>query len=271
MSPSALPDAYDLVAWSDVLHARLNAAFKDIARKQGLKDEKEWLGAAIELLESAREGAAEVLARATALPELEATREDRGRALQQAGVDAVERLQAGITFHGGARSPLLEAVFAKLKVPAARKAVKKDFEKFCADFEKRLATGYVKRMFADAAYEPVRPAAAQVRAAFEAWRAAFSPKPLSDADAKGLRQELSATAHRLEVPMRQARLLAEAALAPVKGAFEASGLGQRPKRRAAKAAQSAEAPAMEAPAAGAPAEEEPPSGKAAPKPKRKAG
>jgi hypothetical protein len=46
-----------------------------------------------------------------------------------------------------------------------------------------------------------------------------------------LREEIVGHARRLELPMRQARLLAEAALAPIRNAFEDSGIGQKPKRR----------------------------------------
>lgn len=238
MTAMSLPDAFDAVAWSEVLHQRLMKAFTSLSGKPGLKAEKEWLGAAVELLGVAREAIGDTLARATALPELEETREEHAKGLQQAAVDAVERLQAGITFHAGSRSPVLEALYAKLKLPALRRADWKTFEKFCADFEKRLNSGYVKRMVADPAFEFAGPVVTQVRGSFAAWRAALAPKAPAEADAKSLREELVGLAEALELPMRQARLLGEAALAPVKDAVDESGILQKPKRRAGKRPES---------------------------------
>ena len=151
--------------------------------------------------------------------------------MQQAAVDSLERLQAGIAFHAGPRAPLLEALFGKLKVPVLRRVDREDFEKFCTDFEKRLSSTYAKRMLADEGLAPVQAAADHLRAAFKAWREAFSGEPLPEREAGQLRVELGAFADALELPMRQARLLAEAALAPVEEAFQQSGLAQKPRKR----------------------------------------
>jgi hypothetical protein len=248
MSPSSLLEAFDAVAHSEVFLARLEAARAELSRKQGLKDEKAWLAAAVDRVTAAREGMGDLLTRALRLPHLEPLREEHARTLQQAAVDAVERLQAGITFHGGSRAPLLEALFARLKLPALRRADRETFEKFCADFEKRLNGSYVKRMFSDATYAPLGPALEALREAFAAWRAALSPAPLTETETRALADELDAAARRLELPLRQARLLAEAACAPVKNLFESSGLAAKPKKRTLKAAVSetaAERPAAE--------------------------
>lgn len=236
MTTPSLLDAFDAVSHSELLLSRLHAAFAELSRKQGLKDEKEWLGAAIERITAAREGVGDLLTRVMRLPELEAVREEHARTLQGAAVDAVERLQAGITFQGGSRSPLLEAIFGKLKLPVLRRADREDFEKFTTDFEKRLNSSYVKRMFGEPSFAVVQPALEQVRQSFSTWRGGFSPEVLADADAQALRDELDAFARRLDLPMRQARLLAEAALAPVKDMYEESGIAQKPKRRSLKPA-----------------------------------
>ncbi|MEW6435147.1 MAG: hypothetical protein AB1730_26910 [Myxococcota bacterium] len=235
MSPSSLLEAFDAVAHSEVLLARLGAAQAELSRKQGLKDEKAWLSAAVDRVTHARAGVGDLLTRVLRLPQLEALREEHARTLQQAAVDAVERLQAGITFHGGSRAPLLETLFAKLKLPALRRVGRADFEKFCADFERRLNGSYVKRMLADATYAPLAPALTGLRAAFATWRGAFSPEPLAETEARALMDELDAAARRLELPLRQARLLAEAACAPVKDLYESSGLAAKPKKRTLKA------------------------------------
>ena len=67
--------------------------------------------------------------------------------------------------------------------------------------------------------------------AFTTWRGVFSDQPLSDTDAQALRDELDAVSRRLELPCRQARLLAEAALTPLKELLENSGISHKPKRR----------------------------------------
>lgn len=270
MTMSSLLDAFDAVSHSELLLARLNSAFIELSRKQGLKDEKEWLGAAIERVSAARDGVGDLLTRVMRLPELEAAREEHARTLQNAAVDAVERLQAGITFAGGSRSPLLEAIFGKLKLPVLRRTDREDFEKFCNDFEKRLNSSYAKRMFGEPAFAVVQPAIEQVRQAFAAWKGGFSPEPLGDADAQALRDELDACARRLDLPMRQARLLAEAALSPLKDAYEASGIGAKPKRRTPKPAVTEAIPDEDE--AGAEAAEEPPeepAAEAAPKKTKK--
>jgi len=171
------------------------------------------------------------------LPELEALRGDHQERLQQLAVDAVEKLQAGITFHGGPRHPLLEAVFGKLKLPLARRAAQAEFQRFAADLEKKLDSAYARRMLAEAALAAVQPAVEEVRAGFGAWRGALSSEPLPEAEARALRDELEALARDLELPCRQARLLAEAALSPVKGLYEASGLGARTRRRSGQATE----------------------------------
>lgn len=227
----SLAEAFDVVSWSQTLLERLELAQAELSKKQGLKDEKGWLMLAVDRLTAARSELADLNQRAMRLPELESAREEHARSLQGAVVDAIERLQAGITFVGGTRAPLLEALFGKVKLPAARRIDRDDFERFCADFEKKLSSGYSKRMLAESAFTPVVPVVDQVRSTITAWRSGFTPEPLTPTEAMALRDEIVGHARRLELPMRQAKLLAEAALAPVKNAFDESGIGQKPKRR----------------------------------------
>jgi hypothetical protein len=255
MTPASLLEAFDAVAFSETFLTRLEAAEAELSRKQGLRDEKAWLASAVGRVVTAREGVGDLLTRALRLAALEPLREEHARTLQQVVVDAAERLQAGITFHGGSRAPLLETLFARLKLPALRRVDREDFEAFCADFEKRLAGSYVKRMLTDTTYAPLEPVLAEWRTAVATWRGAFAEAALPEADARALTDELDAAARRLDLPLRQARLLAEAACAPVKDLFDTSGLAARPKRRTLKAVvteAAAEADVLE------PAVEEPP-------------
>ena len=75
-----LLDAYDVVAWSEALQAKLSAAFATLSRKQGLKEEKEWLGCAL------ADQPAELVQRSQTLRGFEQmrwTRQDRVRAPHQ--------------------------------------------------------------------------------------------------------------------------------------------------------------------------------------------
>ncbi len=229
-------DAFDTVAWSETFAERLDAAALELGKKQGFKDEKDWLTQAQRKVAEAREGLGPLGSTLLRLPELEPVREEHARTLQGEAVDAVERLQAGITFHAGSRAPLLEALYGKLKLPLLRRCDAEDFERFCADFEKKLGSSYAKRMLSDPGFAFAQPVIEQAHKSFAAWRGAFSSEPLPEGDAQALREELLARARKLEQPLKQARLLAEAALCPLKDAFENSGLGQRPKRRSPKPA-----------------------------------
>jgi hypothetical protein len=232
MTMTSLLDSFDTVSHSEQLLLRLESATAELSKKQGLKEEKAWLDTAMQRVASAREGIGDLLTRVLRLPELEPVREEHARTLQGLAVDAVERLHAGITFAAGSRAPIIEALYGKLKIPVLRRCDREDFEKFCADFEKRLNTSYAKRMFGDASLQVIAPALTQLQEAFATWRGVFSDQPLTEQDAQALRDELDAVSRRLELPCRQARLLAEAALTPLKELFENSGLGQKPRRRA---------------------------------------
>ena len=232
---TTLLDAFELVSHAEQLLPRLDAAAAEFAKRDGLVEEKAWLATARQRMEVAREGTGDLLTRALRIPELEPVKGDHARILQGAVVDALEHLHAGITFAGGARAPLLEALYYKLKIPVLRKCDRDGFEKFCSDFDKRLSSTYARRMLADANYAPVAPALEKLRRSFTTWRDIFIAGPLPDDQVQALRDELDTAARRLELPCRQARLLAQAALVALKDVLEPPALViARPKRRAGK-------------------------------------
>lgn len=241
----SLIESYDAVAFTAVLNERLTAATARLGKVRGLTEEKVWLEAAVERLAATRAPWVELLQKVARLPELEVVRSAQILELQNVAVDAVERLQAGITFHTGSRMPLLDSLFGKLKFATLRRADVGEFEKFCSDFEKRLNTQYAKRLLVTAAFEFAIPVIEQVRAAFAGWRAGLGGEPLPEGEAAALVEALREAASQVELPLRQVRLLAEAALAPVAGAFEESGLGAKPKKRAVKVAAKVEEVAVE--------------------------
>jgi hypothetical protein len=231
-----LLDAFELVATSEQLPPRLDAAAAELAKRPGLAEEKAWVEAARRRVAPAREGTGDLLVRVLRLPELEPVRADRTRLLQGAAVDALEHVHAAITFAGGPRTPLLEALYFKLKIPQLRRCDRDDFERFWGDFDKRLGSTYARRMLADETYAPVAPALERLRAAFATWQGVFDTTPLEASEAEALREELRLAARALDVPQRQARLLAQAALAPLKEIelAEAAALLQKSKRRGAR-------------------------------------
>jgi hypothetical protein len=230
---TSLLEAFELVAQADQLRPRLEAAAAELAKNSRLAEEKAWIAIARERLQAACTGIAEdLLVRALRLPELEAIKPEHARALQGTAVDALEHLHAAITFAGGARAPLLEALYYKLKIIPLRKVDRDEFEAFCTDFEKRLASTYAKRMLADPDYAPVGPALDRLRRAVAVWRSVFIAEPAAGEEADLLRAELDAAARRLDIAGRQARLLAQAALVPLREIVDApSLLGLKKKKR----------------------------------------
>lgn len=210
---STLLESFELLIQAEQLAPRLTAAAAALAQLPALEDEKAWLATACARLVAVRPDAhGDLLNRALRLPELEGMKAERGKLLQAAIADEIERLQAGIAFAGGARSPLLDVLFHNLKVPALRKCARPELEKFCAELEHRLTSSYARRMFASKPYTEVMPAVQAMTAAVTTWRRVFVEAPLAGAAAEALGEELMAAGRSVELALRQARLLATAAL-----------------------------------------------------------
>ncbi|MHB8876407.1 MAG: hypothetical protein ACYC8T_22160 [Myxococcaceae bacterium] len=236
-------EAYDLIFHSAQLQDRLSAALATLSKKQGLKREKEWLSGTVELLHASREGLPALVEKSLRLPELAGVREEHAATLQGLWVDALERLLAGITFHAGSRAPLIEALFPRQKLPALRRAKPEVVDGYAAELEKRIAGGYAKRMLAQETFAFALPVIEEVRAAFAPWKASFSGEELPGEEAEAVRAELATAAKKLEVPIRQAKLISEAALTPVNGAYETSGIGLKLRKHTQKPAPAAAQPA----------------------------
>jgi len=227
-------EAYDLIRFAEAFEARLVTASDTLADKEGLDAEKEWLATALELVRTALVPAPALLGRAKDLPELEEAREEFSFQQQNLWVDALEKLHAGITFCASSRAPVIEALFPHLKFPQLRRASQETVNEFAAAYERRLKSSYVHRIFSQDDFSFVRPVVDQVASAHAAWQVSLAPSNLPDAQVAPLRAEMISVASRLDVALRQARLLAEAGLVPVPGAFDSSGLAAKPKRRAGR-------------------------------------
>lgn len=227
-------EAYDLIRFAEAFEARLVTAHDTLADREGLEPEKEWMATALKLIRTTLIPAPALLGRAKDLPELEEAREEFSFQQQNLWVDALEKLHAGITFCASSRAPVIETLFPHLKFPQLRRASQETVDEFAAAYERRLKSSYVNRIFAQDDFSFVRPVVDQVANAYAAWQASFAPCTLSDAQLTPLRAEMISVASRLDVALRQTRLLAEAALIPVPGAFDSSGLAAKPKRRAGR-------------------------------------
>ncbi|MDX2093356.1 MAG: hypothetical protein SFX73_36265 [Kofleriaceae bacterium] len=222
-----LAEAFELLVSAEQLAPRLDAAATALSQLAGLDDEQQWLAAARARLASAQidtKTLGQLLSRALRLPDLAAQKNDRGKLLQAAVADEVERLQAAITLAGGARSPLLDTLFMDLKVPAIRKITRTELEKFCIELERRLMSSYAQRLLASERYASVVPAVTSLRTAIGIWASVFVDPPLEGPAADALRDELFAASNAVDLPVRQARLLAQAALLPATELFDAAGV-----------------------------------------------
>lgn len=233
MSLSTL-EAYDLIRFAEAFEARLATASDVIAEREGLAPEKEWMATALRLVREALAPAPALIERAKDLPELEEAQEEFSFQQQNLWVDSLEKLHAGITFCASSRAPVIEALFPHLKFPQLRRAPQEAVNEFASAYERRLKSSYVTRIFTQDDFAFVRPVVDQVAKAYASWQASLTPASLSDAEALPLRMELVSVGDRLDSAVRQARLLAEASLVPVPGAFDSTGLAAKPKRRSGR-------------------------------------
>lgn len=222
-----LAEAFELLVSAEQLGPRLEAAATALAQLTGLDDEQQWLAAARARLASVQldtKSLGQLLSRSLRLPDLAAQKNDRGKLLQSNLADEVERLQGAITVAGGARSPLLDTLFMDLKVPAIRKSARAELEKFCIELERRLKSTYAQRLLTSERYASVVPTVTSLRVAIGVWASVFVDPPLEGEAADALREELFAASQAVDLPVRQARLLAQAALLPATELFDAAGV-----------------------------------------------
>jgi hypothetical protein len=256
MSLSTL-EAYDLVRFAEAFDSRLASADELLAGRSGLEREKEWLATALQIVRTERAPAQAVLEKVRDLPELEEVREEFAFTLQNVWIDTLEKVHAGITFCASSRAPVIEALFPHLKFPQLRRASREVLQEFVTGYERRLKSSYVSRILARDDFAFVRPVLEQVAAAYAQWQSCFVPVQIPHEQAAPLRAELIALGKRLDLALRQARCLAEAALAPLPDAFENSGLAAKPRRRAARGPTLVDAAGLPTSDSGEPAAEAP--------------
>ena len=137
-------DAFEILRFLSAFRARLSTAQEGLARRRQADREKAWLGEALALISERADASAAVLEQARALPELQASVQEMAAEDQARWVEALERLLAGITFHAGSRSPLIEALFPHQKWGSLRRASREEADKYAAEIDRRARSGYAR-------------------------------------------------------------------------------------------------------------------------------
>ena len=231
MSVVSIQEAQDLVTFATQTLDRLAlAASKLDAPIDESLEERSWLAVASRRVSAGLADTETALQEAAELPEFAGARKLKGEALSNAWADAVEGVFDAIVANVSGNGPLIEALFphqrfASLRRPGAAA------QNFWLEFERRSESAYVRRLCGDQAYEFLPPLLEAAKETERKLREAISPKPLPTPKAEKLRERVSAAAERLEIALRQARSLIEAAFAATPSVASELGLDAKPKRR----------------------------------------
>ena len=231
MSVVSIQEAQDLVTFATQTLERLSLAVSRLdASSDNALEERGWLGTASSRIAAALEDTQTALYEAAELPEFAGARKLKGEALSNAWADAVEGVFDAIVANVSGNGPLIEALFphqrfASLRRPGA------SAQNFWLEFERRSESAYVRRLCGDPSYEFLPPLLEAAKDTERKLREAISPKPLAAPKADKLRERVSAAAERLELALRQARALIEAAFAATPNVVAELGLDTKPKRR----------------------------------------
>lgn len=229
-------EAYDTCRYAADLAQRLSEAAGRLSDRPDLQEERSWLEAAGHRVDRASRPFASLHIRVLGLEALASARADRSRYLRSKVLDAIEELHAEVVAAGGEVSPLYEVLFLGVKLPTLRRGSAESFDRFAAELLRRLSSSYVTRVIEDPSYERVKPLARVVEDAVSVWRAGLEEPPPTPEQAEALSAELAALATGLGAPIRQARLLAEAALLSAGDVLDELHLLERPKRKRASKA-----------------------------------
>lgn len=230
----SIQEAQDLAALAEVMSERLSLARVDWEANEAELEERAWLEVAQRRVASGLANVRAALDASALLPEFASLRKVRSDTLSSAWADAVERVFDAIVANVSANGPLIEALFPHQRFATLRRPGSAA-QQFWAEFERRAESSYVKRLCADPEYVFLKPLLEEAKASQRALLEAATPKPLPEAHAEQLRMDVSRAAEQLELSLRQARSLAEAAYAKAPSRIAELGLDAKPKRRAARA------------------------------------
>jgi len=234
MSAFSIQEAQDLAAFALQTVERLTAASArfDAAHDEST-EERAWLAVAKQRVSGALEGVQQALLEAAPLPEFASARKVKSETLANAWADAIEGVFDAIVANVSANGPLVEALFPHQRFATLRRPGS-SAHNFWLEFERRAESSYVRRLCSDPEYAFLPPLLEAAKASEQSMREALAPRPLPEAKALELREAVSLAAHSLELALRQARSLSEAAFAATPALVSELGLDAKPKRRAAR-------------------------------------
>jgi hypothetical protein len=235
MSALSIQEAQDLATFATQTAERLAlASARFDAEHDARTEERGWLAVAARRVSEGLEGVQAALLEAAPLPEFANARKVKSETLSNAWADAIEGLFDAIVANVSANGPLIEALFPHQRFASLRRPGSAAHN-FWLEFERRADSSYVRRLCSDPEYQFLPPLLEAAKASERAVREAASPRALPEAQSEALRGGVSAAAEALELALRQARSLTEAAFAATPTAVSELGLDAKPKRRAARA------------------------------------
>lgn len=235
MSAFSIQEAQDLATFARHTAQRLTLANARFDTDHDARtEERGWLEVAARRVSAGLEHVQAALLEAAPLPEFASARKVKSETLANAWADAIEGVFDAIVANVSANGPLIEALFPHQRFAALRRPGSAAHN-FWLEFERRAESSYVRRLCADPEYQFLPPLLEAAKASERAVREAASPRPLPEVQAEALRANVSAAAEALELALRQARSLTEAAFAATPSAPSELGLDAKPKRRAARA------------------------------------
>ena len=232
MSSVSLQEAQDLVTFAGQTLERLVMASERLADAGDEQaEEKGWLVTAALRVRAGVEDTQAALLEGAELPEFASKRKVKSEELSAAWADAVEGVFDAIVANVSGNGPLIEALFPHQRFDSLRKPGAAA-QNFWLEFERRSESAYVRRLCGDPSYEFLPPLLAAAKETERALRDSAKPKPLPPAREAKLRERISVAAERLELSLRQARALCEAAFAATPAVMNELNLDTKPKRRA---------------------------------------
>ena len=232
MSSVSIQEAQDLVTFAGQTLERLVQASERLADAGDEQaEEKAWLVTATLRVRARLEDTQAALTEGAELPEFASKRKVKSEVLSAAWADAVEGVFDAIVANVSGNGPLIEALFPHQRFEALRKPGAAA-QNFWLEFERRSESAYVRRLCGDPSYEFLPPLLAAAKETERALRESAKPKPLAPAREHTLRERISTAADGLELGLRQARALSEAAFAATPAVMNELNLDTKPKRRA---------------------------------------
>jgi len=235
----SIAEARELHVFANRCIEALGAAERRLPGGSEFEEERAWLGAALRRVEREAQRVDEELAAAIALPEFEAERQARARALFDAWIDAAEGLAVGISSHASPQSPLLEVLFPHQKFDKLRRGGSAA-RAYLSELERRRRLAYVVRLSGEPEYDFLPALLARLDAAKLAVEEQERLPELAEAELVALREKVFVAADGLRAVLHQARLLADAALSAHPGWLGELGLDAKPRKRAVRTPADAE-------------------------------